>query len=96
MTDGAAAVNRPRAILAATRPSFLMLAPVTVLLGLGSAVQSGASIAWQQLAAALLGALAAHVAVNTLNEYQDFHSGLDRVTERTPFSGGSGALPAQP
>jgi 1,4-dihydroxy-2-naphthoate octaprenyltransferase len=34
--------------------------------------------------------------VNTLNEYFDFKSGLDLTTVRTPFSGGSGALPQHP
>jgi 1,4-dihydroxy-2-naphthoate octaprenyltransferase len=34
--------------------------------------------------------------VNALNEYFDFRSGLDLRTRRTPFSGGSGTLPAQP
>lgn len=37
-------------------------------------------------------ALAAHIAVNALNEYEDFCSGLDFSTRRTPFSGGSGTL----
>lgn len=96
MTDHAAAVSRPRAILAATRPPFLILAPVTVLLGVATALHSGAVIEWHYLLAALVGALSAHVAVNTLNEYQDFRSGLDALTQRTPFSGGSGALPARP
>lgn len=44
----------------------------------------------------LIGALAAHISVNTLNEYYDFKSGLDLTTDKTPFSGGSGALPANP
>lgn len=48
------------------------------------------------LTLSLLGALSAHVSVNTLNEYFDFKSGLDLNTQRTPFSGGSGALPASP
>lgn len=38
----------------------------------------------------------AHIAVNALNEYYDFKSGLDLVTQKTPFSGGSGALPDNP
>ena len=38
----------------------------------------------------------AHLAVNMLNEYFDFKSGLDFKTQRTPFSGGSGTLPANP
>ena len=42
------------------------------------------------------GALAAHASVNMLNEYHDFKSGLDFHTRRTPFSGGSGTLPASP
>jgi 1,4-dihydroxy-2-naphthoate polyprenyltransferase len=45
---------------------------------------------------ALLGALAAHVSVNALNEYDDFKSGLDLKTQPTPFSGGSGTLPKHP
>lgn len=83
-------------MLAATRPPFLLLVPATVLPGLATALRDGAILHWGHLAAALLGALAAHVAVNTLNEYQDFRSGLDDLTERTPFSGGSGALPGRP
>ncbi len=44
----------------------------------------------------MVGAVAAHIAVNALNEYDDFRSGLDLRTRRTPFSGGSGTLPQQP
>jgi 1,4-dihydroxy-2-naphthoate octaprenyltransferase len=43
-----------------------------------------------------MGAIAAHISVNMLNEYHDFSSGLDLKTNRTPFSGGSGALPNNP
>jgi 1,4-dihydroxy-2-naphthoate octaprenyltransferase len=85
-----------RAALAASRPAFLVLPPVTVLLGVATAIHAGAGIDTLQLALVLITALGAHVAVNTLNEYQDFHSGLDLQTTRTPFSGGSGALPARP
>jgi 1,4-dihydroxy-2-naphthoate octaprenyltransferase len=34
------------------------------------------------------------MAVNILNEWSDMRSGIDLNTERTPFSGGSGTLPA--
>lgn len=34
--------------------------------------------------------------MNLLNEHDDFVSGIDLRTNRTPFSGGSGALPAEP
>lgn len=61
----------------------------------------GTSIAWYDgyfnlghALLAFLGFLLAHISVNVLNEYHDFKSGLDLATKRTPFSGGSGALPA--
>lgn len=84
------------AVLRTTRPSFLLLPPVCVLLGIASAKVAGAA-AWScDALLALAGALLAHVSVNTFNEYFDFRSGLDAMTVRTPFSGGSGALPAHP
>jgi 1,4-dihydroxy-2-naphthoate octaprenyltransferase len=44
----------------------------------------------------LTGSLLAHISVNTLNEYHDFKSGLDLITEPTPFSGGTKSLPENP
>ena len=44
----------------------------------------------------VIGAIAAHISVNTFNEYFDFSSGLDFKTIKTPFSGGSGTFPASP
>lgn len=81
-----------KAVFQSMRIPFLVLTPACVLLGVATAVASDAPVIWIHLWLALAGALAAHVAVNTLNEYQDFHSGLDALTSRTPFSGGSGAL----
>ncbi len=43
---------------------------------------------------AFLGLLLAHISVDVLNEYFDYKSGIDLKTQRTPFSGGSGALPS--
>ena len=69
--------------------------PLPVVLGF-----LGSAIAWYDgslhLGYALLatvGLVLAHVSVNALNEYFDYRSGVDFKTERTPFSGGSGALP---
>ena len=39
------------------------------------------------------GLLLAHISVDVLNEYFDYRSGIDLRTQKTPFSGGSGALP---
>ncbi len=84
------------ALLKASRPNFLVLAPLCVLLGLSLAVRQPVPIVPFEVLLVLLGGLLAHLAVNLLNEYQDFRSGLDLITQRTPFSGGSGALPETP
>lgn len=78
------------------RVPFLALAIVCVLLGLGTAVRSAGSVSALHVLLALMGAISAHISVNTFNEYFDFKSGLDARTERTPFSGGSGVLPEKP
>jgi len=67
-----------------------------VLLGAAAALHAGASIDVTDFSLVMIGALLAHASVNLLNEYEDYASGLDAMTERTPFSGGSGTLPAHP
>lgn len=82
-------------LLQTMRLPFLILTPICVLLGIASV--SGVSELFSlNVLLVLLGAVLAHISVNMLNEYQDFKSGLDLVTERTPFSGGSGGLPNDP
>ncbi len=83
-------------VLRAARPNFLSLTPVCVLIGIGAAIQGHAHISPADCVLVLIGALLAHISVNLLNEYDDFRSGLDSLTVRTPFSGGSGSLPAHP
>ncbi|UCB54024.1 MAG: prenyltransferase [Thiotrichales bacterium] len=78
------------------RPSFLILTPICVFLGTSTALATQASVDPVALALIVIGAVCAHISVNTLNEYADFKSGLDLITIKTPFSGGSGALPANP
>lgn len=85
-----------KVVLQTSRLPFLILTPVCVFLGLATAVAEQAIVDWQRLMLSLLAALFAHVSVNALNEFSDFRSGLDMTTARTPFSGGSGALPAHP
>ncbi|MBK1851035.1 prenyltransferase [Marinobacter sp. 1-4A] len=84
------------AVLRASRPNFLILAPLCVGLGVAAAWQQGSPPALLDTLLVFVGALLAHAAVNLLNEYEDFVSGLDLITSRTPFSGGSGALPETP
>lgn len=83
-------------ILGPMRVPFLILTPACVLLGIAAAVRSGAHINPLQVILVLIGALCTHISVNAFNEYNDYRSGLDSRTQRTPFSGGSGTLPAKP
>ncbi|MGB5677474.1 MAG: prenyltransferase, partial [Gammaproteobacteria bacterium] len=85
-----------RTLLQTIRPPFLILTPVCVFLGTSTAISTQGSVETTTLVLILLGALCAHISVNTLNEHADFKSGLDLITIRTPFSGGSGALPGDP
>ena len=85
-----------RVLLQSMRGPFLVLTPVCVLLGVATVVANKAPVDWSLLGLCLFGALLAHISVNALNEYADFRSGLDLATQRTPFSGGSGALPQHP
>jgi 1,4-dihydroxy-2-naphthoate octaprenyltransferase len=78
------------------RIPFLILTPACVSLGVGSALWTSDEVRVLFVVFALIGALSAHISVNSLNEYFDFKSGLDFRTNRTPFSGGSGILPEQP
>ncbi len=85
-------------IVTVIRVPFLILALILGILG--------AAVAWYEsrrfgtpfhfgyALLATLGLLIAHAAVNIFNEYFDCRSGLDYKTRRTPFSGGSGAVPS--
>ena len=83
-------------LLRAMRLPFLALTLSSVFLGSCAALAAAGDIAPVGLTLVLLGALCAHLSVNLLNEYHDFRSGLDALTVRTPFSGGSGALVDHP
>jgi 1,4-dihydroxy-2-naphthoate octaprenyltransferase len=85
-----------RTLFQSIRPSFLILSPICVFLGTSTAIASQITIDTSIVLLVITGALCAHISVNTLNEYADFKSGLDLVTVKTPFSGGSGALPREP
>ena len=85
-----------RSMLGVIRAPFLLLPPVIVLLGLSAAVYDGRAVAWHNLVLILVAAVMAHASVNALNEYLDFRNGLDAMTQRTPFSGGSGTLVRNP
>jgi len=77
-----------------TRPQFLLLSVVLAFLGTCIAWYNGAfNLGYAVLA--FVGLLLTHISVNVLNDYFDYRSGIDLKTNRTPFSGGSGILPAR-
>ena len=75
------------------RAPFLPLSVVLAFLGTCIAWYDGAFHLGHALLA-FFGILLAHISVDVLNEYFDYKSGIDLETIKTPFSGGSGALPA--
>jgi len=71
----------------------LLLSVVLVFLGTCMAWHDGSFHLGHALLA-FVGLLLCHISVNVLNDYYDYRSGIDLKTKRTPFSGGSGFLPA--
>lgn len=82
-----------KSLLGVARAPFLLL-PVTLVAAGAAASAYDGGISLLRTAAALVGLLALHIGVNAINEAADMRSGIDLKTVRTPFSGGSGTLPA--
>lgn len=77
-----------------TRPSFLLLTPLVFSVGVAAAYIEGSFNVFRAFLG-LVGVMLAHLSVNVINDYFDYRSGLDLKVKRTPFSGGSGILPAE-
>jgi 1,4-dihydroxy-2-naphthoate octaprenyltransferase len=75
------------------RPQFLTLSVVLAFLGTTIAWYDGSfNLCYALLAG--FGLVLTHASVNIINDYFDYKSGIDLAAKRTPFSGGSGILPA--
>ncbi|WP_296871509.1 prenyltransferase [Tibeticola sp.] len=74
-----------------TRPGFLLITAVGVVLGLASASACGCGFSSARAAAALLLALLAHAAANVLNDAEDARNGADAANTAGlyPFTGGA-------
>jgi len=77
-----------------TRPKFLVGSVAVALLGTTIAWWDG-FFSLPHAVLAFIGLLLWHISINVLNDYFDYRSGVDLKTQRTPFSGGSGLLPAR-
>ncbi len=82
-----------KAYFGVARAPFLLLPFTLVAAGAAAGLYEG-GFRWSRTLVALVGLVALHASVNALNEYSDMRCGIDLHTERTPFSGGSGTLPA--
>lgn len=90
-------MSSTKSVFLATRPNFLLLSICILLLATALSmhridVQQLQSINWVDFWLLFIVFIAAHSAVNLRNEIDDSHSGLDAITHKTPFSGGTGAL----
>ena len=87
-----------KGIVTVIRVPFLILALILGILGSAVAwyesIRYGSPFNIWYAILATFGLLIAHAAVNIFNDYFDARSGLDYKTSRTPFSGGSGAVPS--
>jgi 1,4-dihydroxy-2-naphthoate octaprenyltransferase len=79
-----------RVLFEASRPSQLLLIVGVYALGVKVALAKGATPSSASLAAGLAALLPVAASVHYANEYADYET--DALTDRTPFSGGSGAL----
>lgn len=86
--------NVLKMLLGVIRAPFLLLVPACLAPAFAIAWHQTGTLDVTTSALVVIAALTAHIAVNALNEYEDFRSGLDFATTRTPFSGGSGTLVA--
>jgi 1,4-dihydroxy-2-naphthoate octaprenyltransferase len=77
-----------------TRPQFLFLSVVLAFLGTCAAWYYNNVFHLGYALLAFFGLLLCHIGTNVINDYFDYKSGLDLEVKRTPFSGGSGILPA--
>ncbi len=93
MSQATTAPGSMAAYAGVARAPFLLLPITLVAVGTGAAAHLGMTDL-VRAGIALLGMLGAHIAVNALNEASDYKTGIDLRTQRTPFSGGSGTLPA--
>ncbi len=83
-------------LLAIARVNFLTLTLACLVLAATFSWITTKAFSWPLFIGVAIAAISAHISVNAFNEYFDFRSGLDFLTPKTPFSGGSGTLIKEP
>jgi 1,4-dihydroxy-2-naphthoate octaprenyltransferase len=75
------------------RIKFLLASVIAVSNGLALSYLHFNSIEISYAILTYLGIMALHASVDLLNDYWDYKRGIDKLTKRTQFSGGTGVLP---
>jgi 1,4-dihydroxy-2-naphthoate octaprenyltransferase len=79
--------------LRAIRFKFLFASVIAVLLGLSVVYWKNGRFDFFYVVLTLFGVVSLHSSIDLLNDYWDYVRGIDKITKRTKFSGGSGVLP---
>jgi 1,4-dihydroxy-2-naphthoate octaprenyltransferase len=72
-------MSKPRLFLEVTRARTLPVMAAPVIIGSALAWQQGAPFQWGLFVLALVGALAAHLGANVINDVFDFGAGADQA-----------------
>jgi 1,4-dihydroxy-2-naphthoate octaprenyltransferase len=83
--------NLVRIFFRMSRPAQLVAIILVFLWGTLLALSRGYSFSWIRFALSITAGLFISISIHFVNEYADYET--DRITRRTLFSGGSGALP---
>lgn len=75
------------------RIKFLLSSVIAVSLGLAVSYWKAGAIDVASAAITMGGVIALHASVDLLNDFWDYKRGIDSMTKRTKFSGGTGVLP---
>lgn len=75
------------------RIKFLLSSVIAVSIGLTMSYWREGGIDAANAAITLGGVIALHASVDLLNDFWDYKRGIDSITKRTKFSGGTGVLP---
>jgi 1,4-dihydroxy-2-naphthoate polyprenyltransferase len=75
------------------RLRFVLSSVIAVLLGVSIVYYETGQVNISFTILILAGVVFLHVSIDLLNDYWDYVKGIDKITKRTKFSGGTGVLP---
>src|SRR5829696_2274383 len=91
------ALRRPTGLISgwlrALRPKFLVSSLIASVNGIALASWKYSSFDLNYAILTIAGVLSLHASIDLLNDYWDYKRGIDKLTKRTKFSGGSGVIP---